>query len=112
MVQLYLKVMSTKKHNFQEFRCTLCCKLFESKNAVRNHKRRFHKVKVLSSEVDIENNEVEVDATPPNIVGKVQISSISFLCTGCCLGTTRSYLRVREDLGTTSCLQEGVGANT
>ena len=56
MVELCLKVMSDKKHNFQEFRCSLCCKLFESKNAARNHKRRFHKVKVLSSEVLI--NEV------------------------------------------------------
>ena len=35
------------------FTCNLCLKSLESKNAVKNHKRRFHKVKVLQNEVII-----------------------------------------------------------
>ena len=35
------------------FTCNLCLKPLESKNAIKNHKRRYHKVRVVQKEVII-----------------------------------------------------------
>ena len=46
---------SLPEYIFQKliFTCNLCLKPLESKNAIKNHKRRFHKVRVVQNEVII-----------------------------------------------------------
>ena len=46
---------SLPEYIFQKliFKCNLCLKPLESKNAIKNHKRRYHKVRVVQNEVII-----------------------------------------------------------